>query len=263
MIIDCHAHAFPEKIRQRAMASLTTRSGEVTPFCDGSIEGFMRHINDGVVDCAVLLNIATNPGQQKNVNDFAIEMNETPGVIAFGSVHPYAADALSELARLKAAGIKGIKLHPDYQGFFVDDPAVFPIYEKAAELGLITVFHSGVDIGVFEPIRCAPKALAAVLPVFQGAPVVAAHFGGFEMWYEVEKYLVGKDIYFDTAYCSSRMAPLHAKRIMENHAPDKLVFGSDSPWSGVANEINFVKSFAPQERLADIFGRNAEKLLRL
>lgn len=52
---------------------------------------------------------------------------------------------LDELDRIKALGLKGVKLHPDYQRFLVDDPRCIPIYEKISRLGLITVFHTGLD----------------------------------------------------------------------------------------------------------------------
>lgn len=263
MRIDFHAHAFPDKILDKAMAVLIENSGQILACSEGSLDTLINRAKENDVDYSVVLNIATNEKQQKNVNDFAIEMNGRPGIIAFGSVHPFSPEAFSELERIKAAGLKGVKLHPDYQGFFADDPAVFPVYEKAAALGLITVFHAGLDIGIFEPVRCTPTMLAGILPVFQGAPVVAAHFGGFELWYEVEKHLVGKDIYFDTSYCCGRMPPLHAKRIMNNHAPDKLLFGSDAPWSDLSREIGFVKAFAGADRADDILGNNAKKLLGL
>lgn len=261
MVIDFHTHAFPDKILEKAMGALIESSGNTVPFTDGSLDSLVSHAKSSGADYSVVQNIATNEKQQKSVNDFAIEINGKPGCIAFGSVHPFSKDALPELERIKKAGLKGIKLHPDYQGFFVNDTAVFPVYDKASELGLITVFHSGVDIGIFDPVHCTPEMLSEALPVFKGAPVVAAHFGGFEMWYDVEKYLVGKDIYFDTSYCYGRMPYLHARRIMESHGSDKILFGSDSPWSDVSNEINFVKAFAQHDDARKILGLNAMRLL--
>ena len=146
MIIDFHTHCFPDKIASKAMEQLRMRSGIVRPFHDGSAAGLLElQRNDGV-DYSVVLNIATNPKQQRNVNDFAISLKEVDGLVPFGSVHYDSPDALDELERLKENGIKGVKLHPDYQGFFVDDDKMLPIYEKIGKLGLITVFHSGYDI---------------------------------------------------------------------------------------------------------------------
>lgn len=93
---------------------------------------------------------------------------------------------------------------------------LLPIYETISKLGLITVFHCGVDIGYFEPVHCPPSRLAQILGTFH-IPVVAAHMGGYQQWYEVEEHLVGKDVYLDTAYTYSVMPRGHAQRIIQNH----------------------------------------------
>lgn len=261
MIIDFHAHAFPERIAEKAMSVLSKNAGNAVPFSDGTLSSLMNYTHKSGVDKAVVLNIATNPRQQKSVNDFAIESNGGD-VISFGSVHPDAPDALEELERIKAAGLKGIKLHPDYQEFFVDDERVYPVYNKAAELGLITVFHSGVDIEFFEPVHNTPERLARALPAFEGGAVVAAHMGGYIMWHEVERHLVGKDIYFDTSYAYSRMPHQQAKRMIQNHGADRFLFGSDMPWSGTDLELRFVRALdLSEEELGKVLGGNALHLL--
>ena len=113
MIIDFHTHCFPDKIAAKAIEILRKRSGITRPFHDGTVNGLLSlQKNDGV-DYSVVLNIATNPSQQKNVNDFAISLKNVEGIIPFGSVHPDSPDALDELERLALNGIKGVKLHPD------------------------------------------------------------------------------------------------------------------------------------------------------
>src|SRR5699024_4764908 len=134
-------------------------------------------------------------------------------IIPFGSVHPDSPNALSELERLAKAGIRGIKLHPDYQHFFVDDEKMFPIYKKIAELGFITVFHAGVDIGYPKPVHCTPERLLRVLDLIDDAPVVAAHFGGWLLWDSVLEDLCGTKVYLDTAFSSGKMPPDYAKEL--------------------------------------------------
>lgn len=264
MIIDMHTHCFPDKISERALKTLSHGSGGVTPEHSGNYTSLLENIRADGADKAVVLNIATNPRQQTSVNNFAISLLDVDGIIPFGSIHPDSPDALSEIERLKSAGIKGIKLHPDYQNFFVDEERMIPIYEKAAELGFVTVFHAGVDIGYPEPVHCTPERLKNILPAFGGAPVIAAHFGGWLMWKDVMRFLVGENVYFDTAYCYSRMPALFAKRIIEEHGADKILFGSDMPWSRTANEARFIKSLdLPEEQTEKILGLNAQKLLGL
>ena len=136
MIIDMHTHCFPDPLAKKAMPMLAMRSGNPCPAFDGTTSGLKESVLSGGADRAAVLNIATNAHQQTKVNDFAISLLGDDVLIPFGSVHFESPDALSELDRLHDAGIKGIKLHPDYQGFFADDERMFPIYEKIGSLGL-------------------------------------------------------------------------------------------------------------------------------
>ena len=263
MIIDFHTHAFSEKIVRRAMDALVHNSGGLSPCTDGTVPSLLQCEAAAGVDRCVLLNIATKPTQQRVVNDFAISLLHTPGVIPFGSVHPLAPDALDELERIAQAGLLGIKLHPDYQHFYVDDDRVLPVYEKASALGLITVFHSGVDIGFPQPVHCTPLRLSRVLPAFH-APVVAAHLGGWLLWEEVETYLCGTPVYLDTSFLYGRIPPKTALRILARHGAARVLFGSDAPWGAPAQELRFVRALPLCEAdKSAILGGNAAQLLRL
>lgn len=147
MLIDIHTHAFPEKIAERAIETLSHTSGGLIPQHKGTLASLKEEMAKDGVDISVVLGIATNPQQQTNVNNFAAEINKDEKIIAFGSVHPDAPDALQELERIKALGLKGVKLHPEYQNFYVDDERMKPIYKKISQLGLITLFHAGHDYG--------------------------------------------------------------------------------------------------------------------
>ena len=266
MIIDFHTHAFPQRIAEKAMRNLAHTAGGVRPNHNGTAEDLLRVVREGGADRAVVLNIATNEKQQHNVNDFAIETNRTFGgaLIAFGSVYPSSESAFEELDRLKAAGIRGIKLHPDYQHFFVEEERFFPLYRRIGELGFITVFHAGIDIGYPEPVHCTPQGLAQILPQFGGAPVVAAHMGGWMMWKEVQEHLCGKDVYLDTAFSAGRMPPDYAREIIRLHGADRILLGSDMPWGNTAEEISFVRSLdLTDQETAGILGENGARLLSL
>ena len=262
MVIDFHAHCFPDAIAPRALPQLAAHGGVREAYTDGTAAGLLSAMDGAGIDSCVVANIATNPRQQRSVNDFAISLLDNPRFIPFGSVHPEAQEAPDELRRLKDAGIRGIKLHPEYQGFFPDEPRVFPIYREAARLGLITLFHAGVDIGLVEPVRSTPARLAAALPQFGGAPVIAAHFGGYILWREALEHLCGLDIYFDTSYCARKMPPPWAREIIAAHGAGRVLFGSDMPWTDPLDEINFVRVISGDGEVADnILGGNAGKLL--
>ena len=264
MIIDFHVHAFPDALAAKALPLLSKCSGGVKPNYDATISGLESYLAKNNVDYAVVLNIATNPHQEKKVNDFAISLLEKKNIIPFGSVHSDSPNALSELKRLAKAGIRGIKLHPDYQHFFVDDEKMFPIYKKIAELGFITVFHAGVDIGYPKPVHCTPERLLRVLDLFDDAPVVAAHFGGWLLWDSVLEDLCGTKVYLDTAFSSGKMPPDYAKELIKAHGADKVLLGSDMPWSDTLDEVRFVQSLdLSAEDEEKILSNNAKRLLNI
>ncbi|MCL2300093.1 MAG: amidohydrolase family protein, partial [Firmicutes bacterium] len=254
---------FPDAIAAKAMPKLAACGGVRAPAFDGTAAGLTAAMDRAGIGRCVVANIATNPRQQRPVNDFAISLLGNGRFIPFGSVHPDSPDALDELLRLKNAGIKGIKLHPDYQAFFADEPRVFPIYREAARLGLITLFHAGVDIGLCDPVRCTPARLRAALPQFEGAPVVAAHFGGYLLWREVLEQLCRRDVWFDTSYCAGKMPPPWAREIVEAHGAERILFGTDLPWVNPLDEIEFARTLSGDEEIAGgILGGNAAKLLQ-
>lgn len=229
MLIDFHTHAFPEAIAPRAMQNLSYAAGGLKPQTEGTAASLKERMQCDGVDMAVVLSIATNPAQQTKVNDFAISLNEDPALFAFGSVHPEAPNALEELERIHAAGLKGVKFHPEYQSFYADDEKMKPIYRKISQLGLITLFHAGQDIGFLPPYHAMPEHLLGALKWLE-APVVAAHWGGMGCTQAVLDRLCGENLYFDLSFGYGVIPKLQAQLIVEKHTPDRLLFGSDLPW---------------------------------
>ena len=229
MLIDFHTHAFPEAIAPRAMQNLSYAAGGLKPQTEGTAASLKERMQCDGVDMAVVLSIATNPAQQTKVNDFAISLNEDPALFAFGSVHPEAPNALEELERIHAAGLKGVKFHPEYQSFYADDEKMKPIYRKISQLGLITLFHAGQDIGFLPPYHAMPEHLLGALKWLE-APVVAAHWGGMGCTQAVLDRLCGENLYFDLSFGYGVIPKMQAQLIVDKHTPDRLLFGSDLPW---------------------------------
>ncbi len=262
MLIDFHTHAFPDKIAARAIASLSHASGGLLAYTDGTLNGLKRSMAEGGVDISVMLSIATNAHQQKAVNDFAAAVNGKDGIVAFGSVFPESEDAVQELERIKELGLKGIKFHPEYQHFYVDDEKMKPLYKKISELGLITVFHAGTDIGFAPPYHAMPKNMARALAYFD-SPVVAAHFGGAGSGEDVLRYLCGNEmLYIDTSFSYGAMPKYYAQTIIERHGADRILFGTDTPWHCPDMEKRLVASLdlSDSER-EKICSENARHLL--
>ena len=263
MLIDFHTHAFPEKIAGRAVSSLSQACGGLVPQTDGTLASLKAEMEKDGVTLAVVQSIATNPKQQPKVNDFAIEMDRDPAIVAFGSIHPEAPDALEELERIHAAGLKGIKLHPEYQQFYVDDEKMKPIYRKISELGLITLFHAGQDHGFAPPYHAMPEHFLKALSWFD-SPVVAAHWGGLGCGQEVLDKLCGAPLWFDIAFGYGVAARPVAQRILEKHGTERLLFGSDMPWHRPEWELRLLRSLdiSPEDQ-EKICWKNAAELLQL
>lgn len=261
MIIDFHTHAFPDSIAPRAMEKLSFASGGLEPQTKGTVSSLKQEMAKDGVDMAVVLSIATNPNQQENVNNFAAEINKMEGLFAFGSVHPDAPDALEELERIKAMGLKGVKFHPEYQSFYADDEKMKPIYKKISSLGLVTVFHAGHDYGFGMPYHCMPDNLMGALKWFS-SPVIAAHWGGVGCADEVIKKLCGLDVWFDLSFGYGVMPKSFAQSIVDTHTPDRLVFASDMPWHRPSWERRLIESLDISDSDKDkIYYKNAMTLL--
>lgn len=264
MIIDIHTHCFPDLLAQRAVSTLKSKSDTLHPYTDGTFSDLKRSMKKSGVDISCIQNIATNPRQTRSVNEFAINSQEDGCLIPFGSIHPLYEDYKAEIKYLCENNIKGIKLHPDYQNFFVDNEAVFPLYEAIFDAELVLLFHAGVDIGLPKPVHCTPKHLSNMAKHFSGAKIIAAHLGGYELWEDSMEYLCGSDIYIDTSCAFDKLGSQRMSDFIKSYGASKVLFGTDSPWSDQQTEINNIKSLnLSKEDISAILGYNAVKLLNI
>lgn len=263
MIIDFHAHTFPDRIAAKALSSLSSKSG-VTPVTNGTLSDTLEKMRGWGVDKFVSLNIATNPRQEENVNNFAISI-QSDSVIPFGSVHPESEHALAQLEKLKSAGIKGVKFHPEYQEFAIEEARMEKIYQTCSDLGLIVLFHAGYDIGYPDSARCLPENAAKIARKFPDLTIVLAHLGGWRNWDEVETHLMGIDnVYLDTSFLKGYLEPEQCARIIRRHGADHILLGSDCPWQTTQDAISYLEGLGlSREEKELIFSQNAVRILSL
>jgi len=268
MLIDFHTHIFPEKIAARTVDvlknNIVVRQGYlVENHTDATLPDLERSMSEQQVDYSVVLPIATKPSQTPTINRYAKEVTKE-NIISFGSLHPLQEDAPEVLKQLKEDGFVGIKLHPEYQGVYFDGPETIKILQKAEELGLYVLLHAGEDIGIEPPIHATPERIRHTLDYVSGKYIIAAHMGGWGMWDDVEKYLVGTEIFMDTAYVKDYLGKEQCKRIIEHHGADKILFGSDSPWEEPSATLAYLESLElTEEDLQKIKYKNACKILSL
>lgn len=262
MIIDIHTHCFPDNVAQRAMAIRSQKFG-INPATDGTVSGLKNSMLKSHVNISVIQNIASKPEKNIEINRWAASVQDE-NIMSFGTIHPDSPNWKEEIRWLTSHGFKGVKVHGDCQNYFVDDPCLFKIYEAIFDAGLIILFHSGVDRAFSEPFHTTPSRLKKVLDVFPGSPMIAAHMGGYKYWEDAEKHLLGRDIYFDTAYSIHELGIEKATKLIKAHGPEKVLFGTDSPWRDQATDISLIQSLnLNHEDITGILGNNAKKLLNL
>lgn len=264
-IIDFHTHTFPDKIVAKTIASLEEKAG-VKAKADGTMKGLLDSMKCFGVDLSVIMPVVTRPEQFQTINNVAAKINEDYGqrVISFGGIHPASQNYKKELGYIKALGLKGIKLHPDYQGVSIDDIGYKHIIDYASELDLIIMVHAGIDIGIPQPVRCPPEKSLAIIEELQPTKLILAHMGGWKQWDDVERLIAGKNVYMDCAFCSSYMSPVQFERIVNKHGADKILFATDSPWEAPDSTINWIESTSLSgEQKQQIYFKNACEILGL
>jgi predicted TIM-barrel fold metal-dependent hydrolase len=260
-IIDVHTHAFPDRIAKRAMTALEEGSG-VRPEADGTVAGLLELIERKGLAQAWLLNIATRKEQMDSILTWCREL-ASEKLVPFASVHPEAPDLLEQIDKIAEAGIRGVKMHPMYQRFNVDDPKVFPMYEALAARGLVVQMHAGYDIAFADDDQAAPVRFATVVRNFPGLKLVLAHMGGWKWFDSFIELLAGKDVYIDTSFCVGYCTDAQRDAILSRHSMDRILYGSDSPWGWIEEQVGYVACWPVSDEVKEkIFWRNAEALLR-
>lgn len=269
MIIDFHTHIFPENIAAQTIKAMEERTN-INATAKSTIEGLLGSMKEGGIDYSVVLPVATKPSQFDSINKFAADINHTGGILSFGGIHPENNDIPEKLAYIKSLGLKGVKLHPDFQGpTYIDDERYIEIIKECIRLDLICVIHAGMDIGIPIPIHCPPDRAYLMLKEVlkdckKDSKIVLAHIGGHMQWELVEELLVGQNVYFDLAYSIKRIAIDALLRIIKNHGSNRILFATDFPWSSQKESSEFVKSLPlPKENIDNILYKNAARLLEL
>ena len=271
MVIDVHSHDFAPGVAARAMRGMCSVLGNrLTPSGDGTLENHLDHLDLAGVDKAVLCPIATKPGQfevifRRAVRILSGEAGERARrkIVPFASVHPADPDWAEHLERIARAGIRGVKFHPYYQDFSLDDPSVWPIFRKIAELGLVVQCHAGRDLGYWSRLdACGPREIATLLRNVRGLRFVAAHLGGCSGYapHAVDE-LLDLGAYIDTSALTQNWHKDEEMRILRSWPRERILFATDFPWTHYPEAMSWVRSVRVPEDWPALFGENARRLL--
>lgn len=272
-IIDFHTHTFDDSVAARAIEKLS-KSADIVNYLDGTEAGLSKANQSDNILLSVVLPVATKAGQSTGINEKNIRKHEQSletGILHFGAIHPLDEDANGKLKELKSLGFKGIKLHPVFQGMNVDDDAYLRLIDCASSLGLVTVIHGGADISFPGNEMSSVKHLIKMIDEVHPTNVVIAHMGGWNEWDDVERDLVGADVFLDTSFCldklesatcNVRLEEAQFRRIVRAHGYVKVLFGTDSPWSRRTDSLAAITNTGLQQaELNAILFQNAERLL--
>ncbi len=257
--IDFHAHIFPAKIREKAVRAISEFYG-IPMGRDGGPTDLIKSGSTIGVETYVVHSVATAPRQVSHVNDFiAEETKKHKEFIGFATLHPFMEDMEEEVERVISLGFRGVKLHPDFQEFYTDDDKAAGMYRRIGGRVPILI-HVGDERRKFsEPVR-----LRRMMERFPDQVFIGAHFGGYSVWGEAEKYLIGQNLYIDTCSSLFKLDKEKAVELIRRHGPDKVLFGTDYPmWDHEGELRRFMALPLTDEEREKIFYKNAAKLLGL
>jgi len=264
-IIDFHTHIFPDKIARQALATLAEDSGEYVPRTDGTLKGLLASMDHAGVGTSVVANIATRPAQMLPIFDFCGHVAGSR-VAPLISVHPDngMADVNALFLRAADAGIRGVKLHPMYQGFFIDDRKMYPLYQLIEHFGFFVVFHTGYDIAFPGNTQADVERVLTIAKEFRDLTIVTTHVGGWRQWDRAA--ILGKcgNVHTETSMTLTEIENREFVRLLSAFGEDRVLFGSDSPWTDQKDMVErTLRLGLPERQLEKLMELNARALLGL
>jgi predicted TIM-barrel fold metal-dependent hydrolase len=250
LIID--AYNTTQDVRGRSDYLTGARPGEAPPpHVPFNPQRILDRMDAAGVDMAMVCSLA-----QRIENDFIIGLVKAhpDRLIGFGQVRPQDDDALDEIARIAAAGLSGLKLHPSLHGYHVADHGLLdPVFEACARYGL------PVLINALDDAFCAPLAIEEIARNHPGVPTIIAHMGA--VWNVPEAIIVAErqpHVYLET----SATLVSDVRRAYARLGPGKILMGSEWPGSDFDLErMKIAKAIPDESDRALVEGGNLARLL--
>jgi predicted TIM-barrel fold metal-dependent hydrolase len=260
-IIDIHTHIYPTKIARKATESVRDfyqLQGSVE--MDGTVDMLLRRGEEAGISRFVGLPVSNAPNRVRSINTFIKEQTQIHhNFTGFGTLHADMAGLQEEVEWILSNGLYGIKMHPDSQRFPIDDPRLYPIYDRI-QGKLPVLLHMGDQRYNFShPVR-----LRKILDTFPHLEVIAAHFGGYSMFHTARELLWDTNCIFDISSAMMFMAEGEAERYINYYGAERLAYGTDYPlWDPVEEVKRFQQLKLTDEQFEQIAHKTAERILKL
>ena len=310
MIIDAHVHiwnedfcpaAFWDGLAER-MASVRRKKGEkenitvkdvrknlFPAYWDPDGSNLISEMDGAGIDLSVLLpsDVGYNLGEQptsiwdQNKKIAEIARNHPERCVAFVGVDPRRENAVRLLETgVKEWGCRGLKINPS-AGFYPNDRICYPLYQKAMDLNVPILAHTG---GIIPPLRSKyvqPIHFDDVAVDFPGLKIICAHMG--HGWWQELNQLAEKHLNVFTD-CSGWQVSASTYRdyfaavlrhTLNLAGNDRVLFGTDSPAYRLTpfktkDFLQIIRSLPHKpsgtacftgEEIAALLGGNAQRLL--
>jgi len=259
-LVDIHAHVYPQKISEKAVAA--TGTFYFIPMQkDGSPEYLVKSVEETPITHTLINSVATTTKQVASINTFiADSCAQNPAFFGLLTIHQDTEDKMAVMQEGIAQGLRGIKIHPDMQQTNIDDDRFMEMYAAAEKLGLPVMIHTGDYRYDFSH----PRRLKRVLHEFPHLVVDAAHFGGWSIYDLGYEILGDEQCFVDTSSAFKFLGRRRSRELIELYGADRVMFGSDFPMWSPQKELEFLQSLelSPLD-FEKITWRNAERFLQL
>ncbi len=262
LVIDSHCHIYPDKIAEKAEGAIENFY-HVHGFGDGTLGMLEREGDRAGVDRYIVQSVATSPKQVSSINHYISGVAENSGgkFIGLGTLHPDSKDIQKDVEEIIALGLHGVKLHPDIQGFKIDDYRCLKIYELCEKARLPILMHTGDS----RYDNSNPNRLLPILEIYTDLIIVGAHLGGWSIWEEASKKLCGIDnLYVDCSSSFHWLSDEKIKEIFARYKTNRILFGTDYPmWSPSVELERFLSLGYSEKEKKQILSENAIKVFNL
>ncbi|MBE5731911.1 MAG: amidohydrolase [Clostridiales bacterium] len=259
-ILDAHVHIYPDAIADKASQAISDFYGYHMDY-NGSVAQLLKEGKEAGITHYLVHSVATTHHQVASINSFLhAEVQKHPEFIGFCTLHPSMTEEeiASELDKVIQNGFKGIKLHPDFQRFYVDGEDAMKIY-RVNNGRLPILLHMGDKRTEFSQ----PERLVKMAKLFPNTTFIGAHFGSHSCNEKIPLYKGLDNVMFDTSSSFAFMPDLKvAKDAINLLGYEKFMFATDYPMWDAKSELEYFFSLglSDEENEAILFG-NAARLL--